>query len=222
MATAVLAPADQGAQPMSSELVFEPAEVDLGTVREGEPATGMLRLRNSGSTMLEIADVQTSCGCTAVTPEDRLLMPGSFTILRVSIDTFAKQDGVHKWVQVTDSLGNRSRATLTLKVMPNPHLAAAGRSIFDKPCASCHAEPARGKQTGAAIYAAVCAMCHGDRGQGGYAPKLAGHRDAALLRSLISNGTGAQYMPAFARSRGGPLEAGQISALSSWLVSLDD
>ena len=228
VATAVLAPAPapvsasgKRISPVSA-LVFEPAELDMGSVREGTSAKAVLRLRNSGQQMLEIADVQASCGCTTAVPQERVLMPGDFTLLNVTIDTFAKQENVKKWVQVTDSFGRVSRATLHLRVIPNPHMALSGRSIFDKPCASCHADPARGKQTGAAIYAAVCAMCHGGKGQGAYAPKLAGHRDAGVLRTLVANGTGGQYMPGFARHNGGPLDAQQISALSAWLVSLDD
>lgn len=228
VATAVLAPPQAPASapgryaPPASELVFEPPELDMGSIREGQPARAVLRLRNSGSRMLEIADVQASCGCTTAVPQDRVLMPGDFTLLNVTIDTFAKQESVKKWVQVTDSLGHVSRATLRLRVIPNPHMALSGRSIFDKPCASCHADPARGKRTGPAIYAAVCSMCHGAKGQGAYAPRLAGHRDGGVLKALIANGTGGQYMPGFARHNGGPLDAEQISALSAWLVSLDD
>lgn len=206
----------------SSPLVFEPAQVDMGTVKEGEPAVSYLRLRNSGDRMLQIASVTASCGCTAVEPEERLLMPGAFTRLQVKIDTFAKQEGVRKWVQVTDSNGGTSRAWLTLKVVPNPHLAGSKRSIFDKPCATCHYDPARGKRSGAAIYRAVCSMCHGKQGQGGYAPRLAGHNDAALLGRLIADGTGGHYMPGFLRANGGPLDRAQIDALARWIVSLDD
>lgn len=229
VATAVLAPPapagkaqSQSAAGQPSDLVFEPSRVDMGTVREGEPATAVLRLRNAGQQMLEIADVQASCGCTTAEPQDRLLMPGAFTLLRVRVDTFAKQDGIQKTILVTDSLGHTARATLTLKVLPNAHMAMSGRSIFDKPCASCHYDPAIGKRSGAAIYAAVCAMCHGENGQGAYAPKLAGHRDPAALKALIANGVGNRHMPGFSRRAGGPLDSRQISALAAWLVSLDD
>jgi len=125
-------------------------------------------------------------------------------------------------VQITDGLGHRSRAWLTLHVQPNPHLEASSRSIFKGKCAACHYDPAIGKRAGAAIYQAVCAMCHGSDRAGGSAPSLRHHNDADTLAAVIANGAGSHHMPGFARDRGGPLTADQISALSRWLSKLDE
>ncbi len=205
-----------------SDLVFEPAELDMGSVREGEKAIGYLRIRNAGHSMEQITEMRTSCGCSVAEPEDRVLMPGGFTRVRITIDTFAKQDRVRKWVELVDGKGRRSRAILYLKVLPNPHLDASARSIFDGQCAACHFDPASGKRQGAAIYRAVCSMCHGENAGGAYAPALRGHRDKDTLGALIAHGTGSRHMPGFARSEGGPLEPAQIRALADWLAGLDD
>jgi cytochrome c553 len=201
-------------------LMFQPDTLDLGLVDEGKMAKGDLILRNTGDLPLTITDIQSSCGCTTAMPAQRLLPPGGFTEVHVKVDTFAKRGKVDKTLWASDDQGHTAVAHLRLTVRRNPHMALSGRSLFDAPCASCHAVPARGKRTGAEIYAAVCAMCHGAGGQGGYAPALRGRHDAAALAKLISNGAGNQYMPGFARARGGPLNAAQVQALSLWLATL--
>jgi len=206
----------------ASALVFEPAVVDMGTLKEGDDVVAWLRVRNSGDVMQQIVDVQTSCGCSVAEPEESLLMPGGFTRISVTIDTFAKQDAIKKWVLITDADGKTSKAWLTFTVRPNPHMSASKRSIFDGRCASCHFKPAKGKVAGADIYGAVCAMCHGDNGKGGAAPGLAHIGDVDIFSALIANGTGSQHMPGFALQAGGPLSDKQISALSKWLSTLDE
>jgi len=205
-----------------SVLVFEPSHIDLGSVKEGEDATGFLRVRNAGDRMANIVAVETSCGCSVAEPEQRLLMPGDFTRIKIVVDTFAKQGDAKKWVQLTDDAGHRSRAWVSLHVQPNPHLDGSSRSIFQGKCAACHYEPAKGKVSGADIYQAVCAMCHG-RDRGGISgPSLQHHKDAAVLVTVIANGIGSQHMPGFAVDKGGPLSAEQIAALSQWLSTLDE
>ncbi|MDX8401949.1 MAG: c-type cytochrome [Mariprofundaceae bacterium] len=224
LAACATPPAHGGGEAASpgSVLVFEPSHVDFGTVRMGEAVEGWLRIRNSGERMMQIAAVETSCGCTTAEPEERLLPPGGFTRLHVTIDTFAKRGEVRKWVEVIDATGRRSRAVIRLRVLPAEHPAAmtVGRSLFAGDCARCHAEPARGLRHGAAIYRAVCAMCHGEGGKGGYAPRLAG-LDAAVIQDIVTEGGGTPAMPAFSAARGGPLDAAQIEALVEWLSGLD-
>ena len=201
-------------------LMFQPHTLDLGRVTEGKTASGDLILRNNGNVPLIITDIQTSCGCTTGMLDERLLPPGGFTMMHVRVDTFAKRGQVKKQLWVSDGQGHTATAILRLTVRRNPHMALSGRSLFDAPCASCHAAPARGKATGPEIFAAVCAMCHGANAKGGYAPSLRGARDAAVLAKTISEGAGNHYMPAFAKSRGGPLGRDQVRALSRWLASL--
>ncbi|MFQ5581830.1 MAG: DUF1573 domain-containing protein [Mariprofundaceae bacterium] len=202
--------------------MFEPAKVHMGTVMEGKEAATFLQLRNSGDQIVHIARVETSCGCTVAKPEQNSLPPGAFTRLKVQVDTFAKQAGVKKWIRVTDHEGRITTAWLTLDVRPNPHLKGASRSLFDAPCASCHALPAKGKRSGESIYTAVCAMCHGQEAQGAYAPALTGWKDGEVLSEIISHGTGTRHMPGFSEEVGGPLSTEQIRTLRQWLISLDE
>jgi len=208
--------------PQASPLVFEPVELDMGSVPEGEKAVAFIQIRNAGKAMQQIVGIETSCGCSIAEPEQRLLMPGSFTRVKITVDTFAKQEDVKKWVELTDGNGLRSRAIVHLKVLANPHLEAGARSIFAGKCAACHYDTARGRTSGFEIYRAVCSMCHGDKGAGAYAPSLRGHHDADALSMLVAHGTGSQHMPGFSRAAGGPLDEKQIAALVQWLLALDE
>jgi len=209
-------------QAIQSALVFEPDHLDMGSVKEGEDAIVFVRVRNSGDVMANIVAVETSCGCTVAEPEQRLLMPGAFTRIKVVVDTFAKQGDAKKWVSLRDDLGRRSKVWLRLNVQPNAHLDISSRSIFKGKCAACHYDTAQGKNNGPDIYRAVCSMCHGDQQQGMTGPSLRHHRDAQVLRSLIAHGTGSHHMPGFALPEGGPLTEKQIMALSLWLSKLDE
>lgn len=213
------ATAASASEQVAHGLVIEPAKVDLGVTLEGEDATTTLLLRNASDESIYISRVETSCGCTTAEPDSRILAPGAFTQLRVRIDTRGKIGRVEKSVTVTDDKGHQAQAMLSLTVRSNPHLGMkSGRSIFAGKCASCHSEPARGKRHGAEIYAAVCAMCHGVQAEGGYAPSLRG-RNTALVQNTLFHGMG-RHMPAFSRTKGGPLTGAQIRALSHWLSTL--
>jgi len=206
----------------ASVLLFDPSDLNLGDVLEGEKISASVLIRNTGNRSNQIVHIESSCGCTAVEPDTRMLAAGAFTNLHIDIDTFGKRGEVKKSIVLTDQKGNQSTLWLHLYVKENPHAMHSQRSLFDGSCGSCHFDPAQGKQTGAAIYAAVCVMCHGIEGQGAYAPRLVGHHDINVLEQLIGHGTGTNHMPAFSQKLGGPLSARQINALSRWIISLDD
>ena len=202
-------------------LHIQPEILDMGSVKEGEEATGRLFIRNNSDSIITIRDVQTSCGCTVAEPKQKVLAPGAFTVLEVTIDSTVKQGEVKKSVRVTDSAGHVAKAILKLNVTENPHLVREGRGLFDGKCAACHVDPVQGKMTGKSIYDAACLMCHGEGAKGAYAPALLGHDDETAMQYLISHGTGSPQMPGFAKQQGGPLTQKQVLILSKWLLSLD-
>ena len=203
-------------------LVFDPIELDMGDVLEGEKATATILIRNNGDGFAQIVKVESSCGCTTVEPETQMLAGGAFTPLHVEVDTFGKLGDIRKSITMTDQYGKQSTAWLMLHVTKNPHVMGENRSIFDGKCAACHAAPAKGKVLGFEIYTAVCVMCHGAGAKGAYAPSLLAINDEDTLSALIANGTGTHHMPAFAQNKGGPLSEKQINALAKWIISLDE
>ncbi len=81
--------------------------------------------------------------------------------------------------------------------------------------------PTAQEKRGEVLYGRMCAVCHGREGQGyaaDAAPALANPSFLAsvsdeFLRSAIGNGRSGTTMSAWARSRGGPLGAGEVDAL---------
>ncbi|MDX8396471.1 MAG: DUF1573 domain-containing protein [Mariprofundaceae bacterium] len=202
-------------------LHVQPEMLDMGSILEGEEAKATFIIRNNSEKMIELNDVETSCGCTAAKPNTRVLPPGGFTQLQISIDTTAKLGNIKKWIRVTDSAGHEAKVWLSFKVKASEHASKANHGIFDGKCATCHFDPAQGKIDGANIYAAVCAMCHGKDAVGAYAPSLRHHNDINVLQQLIAEGTGTQHMPGFGKKVSGPLNEKQLRTLSEWLLSLD-
>ncbi|MDQ6978202.1 MAG: DUF1573 domain-containing protein [Ghiorsea sp.] len=205
-------------------LHIQPEVYQLGDIKEGEEAVATFLIRNNHTQSIELVDIQASCGCTAAEPDSYVIMPNTFTQLKVTVDTTAKQSNIKKSITVKDSLGNEASAILQFNVVENPHLSLNRKikGIFDGKCASCHFEPLLKQQSVAKLYEVGCAMCHGADAEGGYAPKLKGYASLSALKSIISDGVGKPQMPGFAQKNGGPLTQVQIEALSKWLVDLPE
>jgi mono/diheme cytochrome c family protein len=87
--------------------------------------------------------------------------------------------------------------------------------------ATAHAQGDAGR--GKTLYLQNCAVCHGDRGQGRVGATLAkdfpGIRVDALLKETISNGVQGSVMPAWAKSKGGPLADAEIDDIVAYIRS---
>ena len=73
------------------------------------------------------------------------------------------------------------------------------------------------------LYKQNCAACHGENGRNGATISLANPEYVALagetrLRNVIANGVPGKLMPAFAKSAGGMLTDGQVTALTQGIV----
>jgi mono/diheme cytochrome c family protein len=73
------------------------------------------------------------------------------------------------------------------------------------------------------LYKQNCAACHGENGKDGAAISLANPVHIALagetrLQNVIANGVPGKLMPAFAKSAGGMLTDGQVTALAQGIV----
>ena len=59
---------------------------DWGTIPATDPVEHVFRVRNMGGAPLNIARVQTSCGCTAAVLDHQYLKPGEETRLKITFD----------------------------------------------------------------------------------------------------------------------------------------
>ena len=61
--------------------------INHGAVKQGEVIKGNIQFVNKGKKPLELEDVRTSCGCTAVKPEKMIFEPGETATIPYSIET---------------------------------------------------------------------------------------------------------------------------------------
>ncbi len=83
-------------------LTVEPAEVNLGQVYWGDTVRGQVMLRNTGTEPLQIARIESTCGCTAATlrDQDKLIAPGASVPLGVSMHPKNEQTPLVKYLKV--------------------------------------------------------------------------------------------------------------------------
>ena len=63
--------------------MVDSTERDFGILREGEEAKMIFKIQNVGERNLIIRKIETTCGCTAVLPSQRVLLPGKEMDLNV-------------------------------------------------------------------------------------------------------------------------------------------
>jgi cytochrome c553 len=218
------------AAPAANPLVWDATEKTCDA-KPGDPAANFaFTVRNTSDRPVAILEITTSCHCTTATPPrwPWTLAPGETGTLRVTIDLRSRYGALNKTVYIDASTGYQQlfltvHAPLPPAVRRDMNLAAAQldrQTILRGDCASCHVKPAVGRQ-GAELFQAACAICHGAKTRASMVPDLAvatTRRDAAYWRRWISEGRENTLMPAFARDRGGFLDAGQIDSLVAYLL----
>lgn len=195
---------------------------------------------NTSANEVAINSAKSTCFCTvAKLPKEPWPIPaGSNGAIEVTMDLAGKHGTIMKAVIVDTTAG---RQTLMVKTTIAPALAAGDaamkdadrlknmqtamadrQAVFKKAeCASCHADPAKGKVLGQEVYAAVCSSCHDSPHRATSVPDLHAlphPTDAAHWEKWIRYGRAGSMMPAFAQAEGGPLNEVQIGALTNYLA----
>lgn len=196
-------------------------------------------LTNRSSVDVTVHSVRPSCGCTAAKlPKDPwILAPGTGGELALTVDLHGKTGRISKSATVYTSSG-QSTLLFHVNIPPptatgtvaggrmagdrqkNLQLAAADRqAVFKGDCVSCHVTPAIGKK-GKGLYDAACGICHEGDHRASFVPNLRGLNkptNPQYWQSWITYGREGSLMPAFAKSKEGPLEDEQIQSLVEYL-----
>ncbi len=202
---------------------------DFGKVEEGVELKHVFKVSNTGSKVLELWHVTSTCGCTVPTLEKKLLQPGESTKLTVIVDTALKQSKITKQVSLTssDPINRVTDFYLSMDVR-NPHIRMSDKErakIFTSDhCTSCHVAMGAGT-FGMELYQSDCAMCHGKRAQGVVGPPLIGPYENAIfkenIKQITSYGSKShRSMPGFLVDAGGPLSKEQIDSIVQYLDEL--
>jgi hypothetical protein len=90
-----------------ADLQFTQPVVNLGEVRSGTPLVHDFPFTNAGPDVVEISDVQGSCGCLKPNLQPRSYKPGEQGTLRVEANTLTQSAGPHLWrIRVNYRSGN--------------------------------------------------------------------------------------------------------------------
>lgn len=207
---------------------------DIGKVETDSKIPAHFLIYNVGGKHLRINDVQTSCGCTLAQLSKKLIAPGDFARIDVTLDTSIKLGKVRKQITVKSNDPQRPELPLFLvgQVLPKKMASHAQVTLtpqdklvlFKGDCATCHVQAGKGK-TGQALFVADCAMCHGINGQGHLSagPSLLGRNyddeaTAKRARTIIATGSpNSPQMPPFSQKQGGPLTDDEIDSLVAFL-----
>ena len=164
-------------------------KLSQGTIEEGKELTGSLRVKNIGDGELKILGVKPSCGCTTIKIPKRKLKAGESTIIPFVVDTRGKIGKVEKTIKIySTSPGPAHVEPIAFHSIPKRKRGASNLDfILEPPCASCHIDPAVGKQ-GKELYNSICKMCH-----------LEGlnTKSKSILIKIISDGIPAMGMPPY-------------------------
>jgi len=206
---------------------FPETTFDFGVLTQGATVQRAVPFENKGDAPLEILSVNTSCGCTAALPSERVVPPGGKSEILVGYDSRGKMGQINKVVTVQTNDPERPQVQLTVKglVVASAHPEMTGtQNLFEGSCRACHADRGAGKK-GRDLFAADCAMCHEHH-------KMGGHFIAALpedmaafsekyLRQVIADGKPGTSMPAYSKKHGGPLDKREIESLVRFLKELE-
>ncbi|MGE0201780.1 MAG: DUF1573 domain-containing protein [Candidatus Melainabacteria bacterium] len=215
-------------QPM---IDVEDPVADLGMVTTDAKARHRYIIYNVGGASLRLGEIETTCGCTVAKVSKKIILPGDFTKLDVTLDTSLKLGHVKKKIMVHSNDPEKPVLDLYLTGTVMPQMAGHNRVpvkdplvLFQGECAQCHVQKGRGK-TGRDLFVADCAMCHGMQGQGrrDIAPSLLNPawekpEERARLRGVIAGGSpNTPEMPPYSQAKGGPLSGDEIDSLVTFL-----
>ena len=93
---------------------FETKEFNFNTIKEGQTADFDFKLSNDGKSDLLIRKVKASCGCTAATPSETTIKPGSSTVIKTSFNSAGKPGKQNKTITIITN--DPDNSTITLRI----------------------------------------------------------------------------------------------------------
>ncbi len=97
------------------KIYFPESEHDFGKVKEGKSVDYTFKLINRGNSILEIKNVNTSCGCTAAVLSDKKIEPGKEGTIKVEFDTTHRTGEVTRTIAVTSNDPEEPNKILIIK-----------------------------------------------------------------------------------------------------------
>jgi hypothetical protein len=97
------------------KIAFSENTFEFKEIKQGEKVEHVFTITNNGKSDLIIRKVQASCGCTAVSPEDRVIAAGGSTTMRVIFNSAGKVGKQNKTITIISNDPSHSRTILWVK-----------------------------------------------------------------------------------------------------------
>jgi hypothetical protein len=118
------------AQQKTPSIAFETLTKDLGKVTQGQKATHIFKFTNKGLAPLEIARVESSCGCTAAILSSKVIQPGETGQIEVTVSTEGVVSKITKSVTVNSNDPLQAQVVLNVSAYVEPEYTLSERSIY--------------------------------------------------------------------------------------------
>ena len=109
-----LTPAQLASAPVAK---FNVLEYDFGDMKQGDKKEYTFNLTNDGKSDLQIRNVRSSCGCTAVAPSKKVVAAGETVPIKVTFDSRGKRGRQSKSITVITN--DPKNPTSTLRISSN-------------------------------------------------------------------------------------------------------
>jgi hypothetical protein len=96
---------------------FNVLDFDFGDMKQGDKKEYTFNLTNAGKSDLQIRNVRSSCGCTAVAPSKKVVAPGETVPIKVTFDSRGKRGRQSKSITVITN--DPKTPTSTLRISSN-------------------------------------------------------------------------------------------------------
>lgn len=96
---------------------FNVLDFDFGDMKQGDKKDYTFNLTNAGKSDLQIRNVRSSCGCTAVAPSKKVVSPGETVPIKVTFDSRGKRGRQSKSITVITN--DPKNPTSTLRISSN-------------------------------------------------------------------------------------------------------
>lgn len=98
---------------------FEKNSHDFGDIYQGDLATHVFKFTNTGSAPLILANVQTTCGCTAPEWTKEPILPGGTGQIKVVYNSAGRMGKQNKIITVYSNAANQEeRLSIVVNVLP--------------------------------------------------------------------------------------------------------
>lgn len=92
-----------------------PDSLDFGTIVEGDVASRVLLIKNTGNAELKIINVRPSCGCTAALLSTNAVAPGQATELKVTLNSTGLKPNFEKYVYLSSNDPDEANKSVTIR-----------------------------------------------------------------------------------------------------------